>query len=287
MSAIIVFPGQGCQRNGMAQDFFDAHATARMVFEEASDALNMDMAKLCFEDDPRLGLTEFTQPAIVTAEIAMYRTLQEMWGLQGTYFGGHSLGEYAMVAANVAPLADAVKVVRLRGRRMQKRYPRVWAPWQPSFSQTFTQLIQHCLHGLQATSPATAHPIGWSFPAKPKTWKPPLGVTRTPSGRPFQGPDARGQCPFHSRLMATIEPGFSLLDASTNWDTSANASVFQHLGQHARWHQRSLSTSSPPNIGHSAVVDGMKTLCALPADRVMKSDRAAHCVASSVAWPPP
>ena len=109
MSKIIVFPGQGSQKNGMAQDFFDQFKEARDVFSEASDALNLDMASLCFNDDERLHLTEYTQPAIVTAEIAMMRALEANSGLKGDFFAGHSLGEYtALVAARVLPLANAV-----------------------------------------------------------------------------------------------------------------------------------------------------------------------------------
>ena len=116
MSTVIVFPGQGSQKTGMAQDFVEAYPSAKRVFEEASDALNLDVAKLCFEDDDRLHLTEFTQPAIVTAEIAMWTVLTETYGLEGSGFGGHSLGEYtALVAAEVIPLTQAVRIVRERG----------------------------------------------------------------------------------------------------------------------------------------------------------------------------
>jgi malonyl CoA-acyl carrier protein transacylase len=99
MKTIIVFPGQGSQRVGMASDFYEHHAAARAVFEEASDALNYDVARLCFDDHERIHLTEFTQPAIVTAEIAMYRALQDQYGLTGEAFAGHSLGEYAALLA--------------------------------------------------------------------------------------------------------------------------------------------------------------------------------------------
>jgi malonyl CoA-acyl carrier protein transacylase len=117
----VVFPGQGSQRAGMARDFHAEHAAAREVFAEASEALSLDMAALCFEEDPRLDLTEYTQPAIVTAEIAMLRSLP---GLQPTRFGGHSLGEYtALCAAGVIPLADAVRLVRKRGALMQQAVP--------------------------------------------------------------------------------------------------------------------------------------------------------------------
>lgn len=123
-SIALVFPGQGAQRAGMARDFFDASGLARDVFAEASDAISLDLAALCFGDDPRLDLTEFTQPAIVTAEIAMIRVLEAELGLRGAYFGGHSLGEYAaLCAAGVLPLADAVRLTRQRGALMQEAVP--------------------------------------------------------------------------------------------------------------------------------------------------------------------
>jgi [acyl-carrier-protein] S-malonyltransferase len=120
----IVFPGQGSQRPGMARDFCETFAPSRAVFAEASDALGLDVAALCFDDDPRLGLTEFTQPAILTAEIAMLRALQSEFGLSGSVFGGHSLGEFtALCAAGAIPFDVAVKLVRRRGALMQAAVP--------------------------------------------------------------------------------------------------------------------------------------------------------------------
>lgn len=119
-----VYPGQGSQRPGMGRDFCDRFAVSRDVFAEASDALALDMAALCFEDDPRLDLTEFTQPAILTTEIAMLRALETELGLSAGWHGGHSLGEYtALCAAGVIPLADAVRIVRRRGALMQQAVP--------------------------------------------------------------------------------------------------------------------------------------------------------------------
>ena len=66
-----VFPGQGSQRRGMGRDFHDAFAESRAVFDEVSTALGLDVAALCFDDEERLGHTEFQQPAILTVEIAM------------------------------------------------------------------------------------------------------------------------------------------------------------------------------------------------------------------------
>jgi len=117
----LVFPGQGTQRNGMAKDFCEASAKARVVFEEASDALGLDVGALCWNDDPRLALTEYAQPATATAEIAMLRALEADFDLEARYFGGHSLGEYtALVAAGVIGVGDAARLVRERGRLMQE-----------------------------------------------------------------------------------------------------------------------------------------------------------------------
>jgi len=114
----------------MAKDFFDRFACARDAFAEASDALGLDVAALCFEEDPRLDRTEFTQPAILTAEVAMTRALAEL-GLAPAWFGGHSLGEYtALCAAGVLPLGEAARlaneVERLEERPYIQRQPGGW-----------------------------------------------------------------------------------------------------------------------------------------------------------------
>ena len=108
----------------MARDFHSRFVPSRLVFAEASDALGLDVAALCFEDDARLDRTEFTQPAILTAEIAMLRALEHEFGMRPTYYGGHSLGEYtALCAAGVISLASAVRLVRTRGALMQGAVP--------------------------------------------------------------------------------------------------------------------------------------------------------------------
>ena len=105
----------------MAEDFYDAHDSARETFAQVSERLGIDMAALVFDDDDRLKLTEFGQPAILTAEIAMFRVLRSEFDFAPTCFGGHSLGEYtALVAAGVIDIADAAELVRTRGRFMQE-----------------------------------------------------------------------------------------------------------------------------------------------------------------------
>ena len=120
----LVFPGQGSQRLGMARDFHDEFAVAREAFVEASAACGTDLAAICFGDERRLNLTEFTQPCILTVEIAMLRVLAAEHGLEAGWYAGHSLGEYtALVAAGVLPLGDAARLVRRRGALMQGAVP--------------------------------------------------------------------------------------------------------------------------------------------------------------------
>jgi [acyl-carrier-protein] S-malonyltransferase len=120
----IVFPGQGAQRPGMGKDFHDNVPVSREVYDEASQAAGWDIAAMCFGDDERLNLTAFTQPCILTTEIAMFRGLEALFGFSPAYFGGHSLGEFtALVAAEALPLSEAVRIVQIRGRLMQDVVP--------------------------------------------------------------------------------------------------------------------------------------------------------------------
>jgi len=120
-----VFPGQGSQYPGMGKDLAENFKVAKLVFEEANDALGFDIAALCFsgsEDD--LKLTANTQPAILTTSIAALRVLQEETDLSPSFTAGHSLGEYsALVATGALAFAGAVKTVRQRGTYMQEAVP--------------------------------------------------------------------------------------------------------------------------------------------------------------------
>jgi [acyl-carrier-protein] S-malonyltransferase len=108
----------------MGKALADTHAVARRVFEEADDALGFAISRLCFEGpEDQLKLTENTQPALVTVSTAAFEVLRET-GLTPDYVAGHSLGEYsALVAAGSLRFADAVRVVRNRGRYMQEAVP--------------------------------------------------------------------------------------------------------------------------------------------------------------------
>jgi [acyl-carrier-protein] S-malonyltransferase len=108
----------------MGKELADLYPVARQTFDEADEALGYKLSELCFEGpEDRLRLTEITQPAILTASIAIYRVLKEK-GINPQFVAGHSLGEYsAHVAAGTLTFADAVRTVRNRGKYMQEAVP--------------------------------------------------------------------------------------------------------------------------------------------------------------------
>ena len=119
-----IFPGQGAQICGMGQDFYEQAETAKEIFDKASEILGFSMPELCFEKNDRLDITEYTQPAMVTASIAMMKVFMERTGITPSVAAGLSLGEYpAMAAAGVMSAEDAIRTVRQRGILMQEAVP--------------------------------------------------------------------------------------------------------------------------------------------------------------------
>jgi [acyl-carrier-protein] S-malonyltransferase len=119
-----LFPGQGSQFAGMGKALCESYRDARVVFQEADDTLGFSISRLCFEGpEDSLKLTENTQPALLTVSVAAFCALQSK-GLQPDYVAGHSLGEYsALVAAGALKFADALRLVRKRGKFMQQAVP--------------------------------------------------------------------------------------------------------------------------------------------------------------------
>lgn len=124
MKTAFLFPGQGSQKVGMVQDLFENYDSVKALIKEADETLGFSISKMMFEGpDTELMKTEFTQPAILTASVAVWQVLKEH-GLTPDIAAGHSLGEYsALVAAGSISFADAVHTVHLRGRFMQEAVP--------------------------------------------------------------------------------------------------------------------------------------------------------------------
>jgi len=121
MNYAITFPGQGSQSIGMLKEFAAAFPLVKQTFEEAADALSFDLWKLVQEGpESDLNRTDNTQPAMLTAGIAVARVWKNHYNQQPTLLAGHSLGEYsALCFSGVFSFADAVKLVATRGKLMQ------------------------------------------------------------------------------------------------------------------------------------------------------------------------
>lgn len=125
MSYAFVFPGQGSQSVGMLSGLADQYTIVNETFSEASSALGYDLWEM-IQNGPeeKLGQTEITQPAMLTAGMAAFRVLQTEKGIAPAFMAGHSLGEYsALVAAGAISLTDAVQLVEKRGQLMQSAVP--------------------------------------------------------------------------------------------------------------------------------------------------------------------
>ncbi|MBI3767547.1 MAG: ACP S-malonyltransferase [Deltaproteobacteria bacterium] len=224
----IVFPGQGSQRAGMGRDFDARFDTSRRAYDEASDALGLDLRRLCFTSDERLSRTEYAQPAILTTEIAMLRGVVEACGVRGERFGGHSLGEYtALVAAGVIPFAEAVRIVRERGRLMQAAVPVGRGRMVAVIGDRLdAAAITAALAGLAVAVANDNSPdqIVLSGVAGDVT----SAIRRLADGDAGGGlrfVDLDVSAPFHSPLMTPIEPTFAaILERSDGW-VAARAGV--------------------------------------------------------------
>ena len=118
-----MFPGQGAQAVGMGKDFYENYEDAKKVYEIASASSGLDVAELCFTENDRLNITEYTQIALLTTEVAVLKVI-EAKGIKADYCAGLSLGEYgALAAGNVMSLDDLFKLIRQRGIYMQEAYP--------------------------------------------------------------------------------------------------------------------------------------------------------------------
>ena len=152
-----VFPGQGSQFVGMGQALAEQSEAARQIFDQADEALGFPLSRLCFDGpEEELRLTANTQPAILTASIAVLAALREKRpDFAPDYVAGHSLGEYsALVAAGAMSFSDAVKTVRARGQFMEEAVP----AGQGAMAAVLN-LDRAALHAVCEDVTASGHPV--------------------------------------------------------------------------------------------------------------------------------
>lgn len=121
---VYMFPGQGAQYIGMGKEFYENYDVCKAVFDLASSVTGLDIPALCFEENDRLNITEYTQIAMLTVEAAIYMAMEQQ-NLRPDYAAGLSLGEYgALIVSKALDPADAFRIIRKRGIYMQEAVPR-------------------------------------------------------------------------------------------------------------------------------------------------------------------
>lgn len=222
MAEIALFPGQGSQHVGMGKFLFDEFASARQVFEEASDTLSIDFKKLCFAgDEAELALTHNTQPALLTVSVATYRTLKDLIASNWIGGAGHSIGEYAaLVNAEVMTFADGVRAVRKRGELMQSAVPVGQGGMAAVMGMDDGQVRSLC-GWVQKETGKTLEPANFNAPGQivisghkaALEW-----LTANYSEKAFTGAPTRAKfiplkvsAPFHCSLMKPAEESMALV----------------------------------------------------------------------------
>ena len=150
MKYSIVFPGQGSQSLGMLSDLNQNFSIVNEIFQEASDAISVDLWKIINEDQEALNLTENTQPVMLAAGYSTYKILSQEISLSPLSLAGHSLGEYsALVAANSMNFFDAIRLVKKRGEVMQSAVPNGAGSMAAILGLEDALIIEQCIKASQ------------------------------------------------------------------------------------------------------------------------------------------
>jgi len=164
MKYSIVFPGQGSQSLGMMSDLRSNFSVVNEIFQEASDAINVDLWKIVNEDQELLNLTENTQPVMLAAGYATYRALAGEVNLTPISLAGHSLGEYtALVVSGSLSFFDAAQLVRKRAELMQAAVPSGSGSMAAILGLDDTRVIEICL---KASNKGVVEAVNFNSPGQ-------------------------------------------------------------------------------------------------------------------------
>jgi [acyl-carrier-protein] S-malonyltransferase len=249
-----IFPGQGSQKVGMGKALADAFPICRQTFDEADAALGEPLSAIAFEGpEDRLMLTENTQPAILAVSTAACRLLTSR-GIEPAYVAGHSLGEYsANVAAGTFGFADALRIVRRRGRYMQEAVPVGTGAMAAILGLDAEQVAQACRDAAEGdvVSPANLNGTGQVVIAGARDAVARAGERAKALGAKRVVPLAVS-APFHCALMkpaeARLAPELRALEAHTprvpivanvdgepRRDAAAIEALVQQVASPVRW----------------------------------------------------
>jgi [acyl-carrier-protein] S-malonyltransferase len=213
----LLFPGQGSQAAGMGKALAQQFPVAAQTFAEADEALGMSLSTLCFEGpEDDLKLTTNAQPAIVATSIAILRVLKQETGVSPMVMAGHSLGEYsALVAAGALTLADALRVVRERGRLMQEAVPVGVGAMAAIFNLSTDEVVEVCREAAQGevVSPANLNGGGQIVVAgHAGAVRRAVAVAKSRGAK--RAVELAVSAPFHCALMAPAAAGLARVLAS-------------------------------------------------------------------------
>lgn len=208
----LLFPGQGSQAAGMGKALAQQFPVAAQTFAEADEALGMSLSTLCFEGpEDDLKLTTNAQPAIVATSIAILRVLKQETGVSPMVMAGHSLGEYsALVAAGALTLADALRVVRERGRLMQEAVPVGVGAMAAIFNLSSDEVVEVCREAAQGevVSPANLNGGGQIVVAgHASAVRRAVAVAKSRGAK--RAVELAVSAPFHCALMAPAAEGLA------------------------------------------------------------------------------